>query len=186
MVKYRHYNKECFVKPRPEIQNRFNEVKYECAGDPLTLKKVATVEGAWRSARSGFFARAFAYIGTFVGLFVVLAVLWTFGGHELISKPIAENFTAPYVRKSGINPEHWRFHEDYAIHLKIIEENGKIYDIVAFAFLLGIPFLIIALYHLFIVVPRRREYVRQGDREFLRNCARSMGLPEDLFEVRSK
>ena len=170
----------------PEIQNRFNEVKYECAGDPVTLKKVATVEGAWRSARSGFFARAFAYIGTFIGLAIVLLLLGGAGGFSLISAPIAENFTAPYVRKNGINPEHWRYHEDYATHIKIAHKNYEIRTLFEGLFVLGIPFLIIALYHLFIVVPRRREYVRQGDREFLRNCARSVGLPEDLFEVRAK
>ena len=170
----------------PEIQNRFNEVKYECAGDPLTLKKVATVEGAWRSARSGFFARAFAYIGTFIGLFVVLLLLHGAGLWKYYVFPIAEKFHTPYIQKKGIDQSAWRYHEDYATHLKILHKNREINDIVESAYLFGTPFLIIALYHLFIVVPRRREYVRQGDREFLRNCARSVGLPEDLFEVRAK
>lgn len=169
----------------PAIQNRFNEVKYECAGDPVTLKKVAAVEGAWRSARSGFFARAFAYIGTFIGLAIVLLLLYAGGAGKYYVIPFAEKFHAPYIKK-GTYRDEWRYHEDYATHLEIRKENGKINAVVEFAFLLGIPFLIIALYHLFIVVPRRREYVRQGDREFLRNCARSMGLPEDLFEVRAK
>ena len=131
----------------PEIQNRFNEVKYECAGDPVTLKKVATVEGAWRSARSGFFARAFAYIGVYFLSLVLMSLAWV-GGLE-------GNTTGAKYRPVADLGLYKLYSYNKEENAKII--NQKLMEERVIIFLPGV--VIIALYHLFIVVPRRREYV---------------------------
>ncbi|NLM99769.1 MAG: hypothetical protein GX170_07100 [Campylobacteraceae bacterium] len=99
----------------PEVQNRINEVKFECAGDVATLKKVNGIETALRWAQRGVFARGARYVFAFFVMIVAILIM-AWGG-------LGKNVINPYLDMLVEKPQYKE-----AVFLDGLENNKKVYS----------------------------------------------------------
>lgn len=157
---------------KPEIQNRINEVKYECGMDIVTLKKVNGIETALRWAQRGFFGTGIRYFLFYLLTIIVMSFAIMSGAADNIVNKAPVDFQGPKKIYS----------HDPIEHQAIIDEISFVGNVLGFA-----PGLvIIVLFDLFVNAPRRRQLKKLGEEGFLKHYAIANGLPQDLFEVRTK
>ena len=157
---------------KPEIQNRINEVKYECGMDIFTLKKVNGIEKSLKLAKRGLFSRLIRYVGIyFISLIIMMMA---------VASGLEKNIT-------GYTPIDFHGAKKIYSHDPVEQKRIMIEKSNVQTFLYLTPGLIVILYfELLVYAPRRRQLKKMGEEGFLKAYAIANGLPQDLFEVRSK
>lgn len=154
----------------PEVQNRINEVKFECGMNIATLKKVNGIETALRWAQRGVLARGIRYFLFYVFTIIIMGLAILSGAVDNIVNKAPVAYQGPKKIYS----------HDPVEHQAIIDEISFVGNVLGF-----VPGLvIIVLFDLFINAPRRRQLKKLGEQGFLRQYARSNGLPENIFDVK--
>jgi hypothetical protein len=164
----------------PEVQNRINEVKFECAGDAATLKKVNGIETALRWAQRGVFARGIRY-----ALFFIISVILMLIVHSDVEKNFLK-LTFPEAYPTPVHQTPWMIIYDYdeKRNSEIEATVSRKRTLIAIIYFFGPGLTALFLWELFIAFPRRKQLAKLGEQGFLRHYARSNGLPENLFEVK--
>jgi len=172
---------------KPEIQNRINEVKYECGMDIATLKKVNGIETALRWVQRGVFGLGIRYFISTIAIVVILSLAYVGGADRNLVKPIQNIFIEQPIKKLDNNDmRYWVYSNDKEENEKIKANNSTIYSIINITYIFGIPLIVVFLFDLLVNAPRRRQLKKLGEEGFLKHYAIANGLPQDLFEVRRK
>ena len=108
------------------------------------------------------------------------------GMDKTVVKPIEDFFIEHKAIKTNIHGG-WSYYSKDSVENKRIEKEVMfVKNIIGLVFHVGIPLVLIFLFDLFINVPRRRLLKKMGEEGFLKHYAIANGLPQDLFEVRTK